>query len=209
MNGFDEDMLIDTPPPTGRLLLLFAGTIYYRRSPMPLLNALQQLLGTPGVDRSKVRLDLVGHCSTWQSIDLVAWVRENRLEDCVHIRGLIPRREVATLTRNCNVLVNLAQEQKQQIPAKLFEHMASRRVVLLFAESDSDSAVAVAGRSGVFRLDDDVEQVAAVLRQLYATFCLCPVSDLVPMPEADDALSRRMSNEQLVQALERAIANAR
>jgi hypothetical protein len=203
LNGFDDEMVIEAVPPSGGLYLLFAGTIYQNRSPMPLLKALARLVEMSGVDRAKIRLAFVGSCSSWRGIDLVDWVRTNNLDDCVSFRAAVPRSEVARLISDCNVLVNLAQGQKRQIPAKLFEHVASRRAVLLFAEPDSDSARVAAGLVGVCRVDDDIDDVTTKLRTLYFEYCdgVAPKQSTAIDPE--QALSRRASNERFVRVLQR------
>jgi hypothetical protein len=207
LNGFDDEMLITVPPPRGGLFLLFAGTIYQNRSPMPLLAALARLVEMPGIDRANIRLTFVGSCSTWRGLDLPDWVRGNKLDDCVSFRGLVPRSEVARLTGGCNVLINLAQEQKWQIPAKLFEHVASGRAVLLFAEPDSDSATVSAGLVGVHRVDDDVDDVTSKLRALYLQFSENPARDKSVTLSPEPAFSRRTSNRRLVRILEQALVD--
>jgi glycosyltransferase involved in cell wall biosynthesis len=170
LNGFDPEMIVDERPPVGALQLLYAGTIYQNRSPMPLLQGIARVVNSQSVDASKIKLVMAGNCLSWRHVHLPDWVRSAGIEPCVKFIGSVSRDEVRRLIASSNVLINLAQGQRQQIPAKLFEHVASRRVVLLFAESDSDSAVVSRELSAFRRLDDSVEAVAEALWALYGQF---------------------------------------
>jgi hypothetical protein len=75
--------------------------------------------------------------------------------------------DVRRLTEASNVLVNFSQGQPSQVPAKLFEQIAARRPLLLFAEPYSESAATVAGIASVIRVNDDSTEVLRVLEQLY------------------------------------------
>jgi glycosyltransferase involved in cell wall biosynthesis len=202
MNGFDDDMVVEDPPPVGTLQLLFAGTIYLNRSPMPLLEAMIELLSQPGVDRDKVKLTLVGQCARWRDVDLAEWAKVHGVTDCIDVRGFESRMVVAQLIRQANVLVNFSQGQKRQIPAKLFEHLAARRTVLLFAEPDSDVATTFQGQQGVYRLDDSVTSTLSCLRALYEMYVvtrrLSPSAVTAAVPE----FSRQETSRRLAFVLE-------
>jgi hypothetical protein len=74
---------------------------------------------------------------------------------------------VQELTQACNVIVNFAQGQPEQVPAKLYEQLVAHRHGLLFAEPDSESAKVAACVPSILRLDDDATAVADALHQLY------------------------------------------
>jgi hypothetical protein len=166
-NGFDSGMLITEPMPTGKLALLFAGTVYFHRNPLPLLDGLAELLANPAVDRARVSLKLVGDCATYAGVPLTWHIAQRGLGDVVMVDGLVTGARVRELTTDANVIVNFAQGQRDQVPAKLYEQIASGRYGLLFAEPDSESAVLSAGVGSIRRVDDDVVQVRAELQRLY------------------------------------------
>lgn len=141
-NGYDGSPETQ-PAPSGRLRLLYAGSIYFNRNPFPLLEALEWLLERPEVDRSKVSFLLVGHCQSWRERDIPDWIRRHGMDDCIQVRPPVPQAQVRQLMREANVLVNFAQGQPQQIPAKLFEYLEAGREMLLIAEEHSDSATLV------------------------------------------------------------------
>jgi Glycosyl transferase 4-like domain len=197
LNGFDPEMIVTSSPPVGTLRILYAGTIYENRSPMPLLQAIARLVKMRSVNASRVGLVMVGSCSRWRDIFLPDWVRSAGIESSVKIIGPVSRADVRRLVESSNVLVNFAQGQKQQIPAKLFEHIASRRKVLLFAEPDSDSAQVAQKLKAFLRLDDSVEEVTDVLLRLYEEFVNTPFNeDQLECDSVAQTLSRRETNAQ-------------
>ena len=166
-NGYDESMVISTPAPVGRLAILYAGTIYLGRNPLPLLQGIAGLLKSADVDRTRVRLTMVGYCDVWNGRKLVDIARELAIEDAVDVQPSVPGSRVRELTDQANVIVNFAQGHPEQAPAKLYEQLVSNRYGLLFAEAHSESASIASSIATIFRVDDSQEQVLAVLRHLY------------------------------------------
>jgi hypothetical protein len=145
---------------------------------------------------------MVGDCSQWRGMDLVKWIECNALASNVTVRPLVSPSAVRTMTAECDVLVNLAQGQKAQIPAKLFEQIAARRPILLFAERDSESAMCVGSLSSVKRLDDNSEVVKNVLLELYNTFVHGHLIS-AQAHRAIDEYSRARANETFLNVVER------
>jgi glycosyltransferase involved in cell wall biosynthesis len=139
-NGFDEYAFVDTEPPRGRLELLYTGSLYWNRNPFPFLEALHALSSAPGVDASKVRLRLVGKCEHWKDRPLRPWLAERRMEGIVEILPYMSPKELRDVVASSNVLINFAQGQPRQIPAKSYDYIAARRDVVVVAETDSDVA---------------------------------------------------------------------
>jgi len=160
-----------SPPPLGELRLLYAGSIYYNRDPFPLLRAVAELVARPEVERRKVSFLLVGNCQQWRGSSVSEWIRAHQLEDCIEVRAPVAASEVARLMREANVLVNFAQGQPRQIPAKMFEYIASRRQMLLIAEADSDSAALVRDTGSGWICDPRApESLPAALQALYRQY---------------------------------------
>lgn len=166
-NGYDGPFTNLGPAPTGALRLLYAGSIYYHRNPFPLLKALGALLERAEVNPNTVRFEMIGHCEHWQGRALRPWLEAAGLTDQVLIRDAVPADKVREHMAAANVLVNFAQRQPRQIPAKMFEYLAANRDMLLLAESGSATAE-LAERAGVTAVDPDDEQALAErIWQLY------------------------------------------
>lgn len=196
-NGYEEAMLLEPPIASGRLQMLYAGTIYLNRNPFPLLGALAKLVSLQGVDRRKVQMVFVGDCRAWQGHSLLDWVQRSGLEDVVAIRDPVPASQISALIQESNVLVNFAQKQRESVPAKLFEQIASRRDILLVTEPDSESALTSESSRLVHRVDDDEAAILFVLENLYYRFAgkTTDSGDVIDVGE----FSRTRTNQLLAQ----------
>lgn len=205
LNGFDQD-LERSLPPQGRLELLYAGTLYYNRNPIPLLNAISRFLARPDVDRSRFRFRMFGPVVTWRGIELNQWLAERGLQDCVSVHLPLPAAEIHRLMREVNVLVSFAQGQPLQIPAKMFECLAARRDVLLIAELDGDSAwlTRQAGCGQVVAPDDE-DGMEAALAGFYDKYVSAPRNAQFNTANLL-AYRRECQNERFVQLLSEGVA---
>ena len=192
-NGYDDNMMIASAAPVGRLAILYAGTIYIGRNPLPLLHAIAQLVVQPDIDRQLVRLQLVGYCNEWNGRPLIDIARELSIDDVIEIQPVVPSSRVRELTEQANVIVNFAQGHPEQAPAKLYEQLVSNRYGLLFTEADSESARIAGEVNAIFRLDDSPAQVLNTLRHLYDELVVHRRAPAVTA--ADAGLSRACSNE--------------
>ena len=57
----------------------------------------------------------------------------------IHLHGMVPRREIAAVMRDADILVNIGNTTPHQLPSKLVEYVASARPILNLASSPSDS----------------------------------------------------------------------
>lgn len=199
-NGYEHYMLMDPPQPTGRLVMLYAGTIYLHRNPLPFFEALERLAASGRIDAQRVSVTFVGDCRRWQDLNLDEWLAERGLDSMVTLRDPVAPAEVASLTREANVLINFAQQQHDSVPAKLFEQIASRRQVLLFTEADSESALAAGASPQVVRVDSHPEEIEAAILRLYDQW-VNGRSALVHDDAQISAMARQRTNEQLEQLL--------
>ncbi|NNE36646.1 MAG: glycosyltransferase, partial [Rhodothermales bacterium] len=201
-NGYDEESIIQSEAPYGRLEMIFAGTIYDKRDPFPFLEALSEMVKSNAVDRDKVRFRLVGNCESWNGISLTAWIDDKSLADVVSVEGFMPHAEISELMEASNVLVNFSQGQPLQIPAKSYEYLASKRDVLCIAESDSDVARLhrEAGYGDVIE-PDNKEAMRASLRKLYRKYVLQTSGTGDALPDTS-AYRRSAQFRELLSALE-------
>ena len=139
-NGYDDAARIDEPPPVGRLLILYAGSLYWNRNPFPFLQALETCLQDGQVDAARIRFTLVGDCADWEGTPLQPWLDAHEMQDAVKILPAVGPDELRRLVTASNLLINFAQGQPRQIPAKSYEYIASGRDQLIIAEPDGDLA---------------------------------------------------------------------
>jgi glycosyltransferase involved in cell wall biosynthesis len=199
-NGYDADAVIPESAPVGRVSMLFAGTIYLNRSPMNFLDALRALVERPDVDRSLVSMRFVGDCESWRGVPMRQILIDKKIDDVVVVGGPEGRSRVLELTKASNILINLAQGQRKQVPGKLFEQIAANRAVLLITESDSASALAAEGSPSVVVTEDNQDQILFRLRGLYDALVNRRDVSVTRSPGSDQ-FSRKASNKKFAQIL--------
>jgi glycosyltransferase involved in cell wall biosynthesis len=143
-NGYDgEPNFLPRLPPGATVRLLSAGTIYFRRDPRPLLDALQIALGK-GLPAHAFHLTFLGSCENPSRETLLQWIEQRNLSHAVELHPVVPPHEVERFLQQAHVLVNFAQDQGIMVPAKTYEYIASGREVLTITEPGSETARIVA-----------------------------------------------------------------
>jgi len=195
-NGYDGTVARPLTETGGRLSILFAGVLYVRRTPYPLLAALEELLSRPEVDAARVRLTFMGgKVGGFSDQALKSWIRGKRCAAVVRILPAQSPAAVADEVADATVLLNLAQQQHLHVPAKTYEHLAAGREVLLICEDDCETAQVVAGIRGVIQADQsDPETLTRVLLDLYNRHV---VTRTLRVPSEEDirSFSRAQANE--------------
>lgn len=173
-NGYDELAVVEQPPPHGRLEMLYAGTLYLNRNPFPFLEAVACALRKPSIQKDKIEVRLVGKCESWNGIALQPWLRERGLEGVVRVLPFADAERLRQLVVDSNVLLNFAQGQPRQIPAKSYEYLAAQRDVLVIAERRSDVAD-LFREAGVGEVVDcnDSALLASIIESLYERHVAC------------------------------------
>jgi glycosyltransferase involved in cell wall biosynthesis len=168
-NAVDPSSLAPTvdPVPADRFELLHAGSLYGRRDPTPLFQALP-LAVARGVPRGELRLRLVG--DQWTGVEALNALADRLfVRDLVAVEGLLPRAEVLALSRRAALVVILAQDQPDQVPGKVYEAVASMRPILaLTGDGATADVLAQVGGAHVVepgRPDAIADAIWAVYRQ--------------------------------------------
>lgn len=162
MNGFDpKDFGLDIDPPAGLpLRLLHAGTIYPgRRDPRPLFEAIRR----HGFRADELRLQFFG-----RQLDTVrALADEMGVLDVVEIRDAVPYKDAIAMQKRADVLLLMQWNDpadQGNIPAKIFEYLATNRQILGLGPVNGVPATLVREReAGLYSNDPD--EIAAALRR--------------------------------------------
>jgi hypothetical protein len=109
---------------------------------------------------------------------------------------------LAALYETATLLLNFAEGQKMQVPAKTFELLALGREVLMLCEADSDTATVVNGVGGVSCIStDDREAIKSFLDDVYRRHV---TQGMLRSPSFDaiTSLSRASQNRKFLDALD-------
>lgn len=167
-NGYDEETFVkveqwmtrssisdQAKTPEQRFILLHSGIIYpSERDPRPLFDALAKLKQDGALNAKEfcLRLRASAH-DDW----LDGLVKERGIADLVALAPPIPYREALLEMMNSDALLIMqASNCNQQIPAKLYEYLRSRKPVLALTDPIGDTATALrgAGLQSIVPLDN-------------------------------------------------------
>lgn len=128
-NGYDPDEVASAPL-TKELTITYTGQLYQgKRDPVPLLQALAELISEGKICREDVRVRFYGSTEYW----LEQEIRKYRLEDVVSLHSHVHREEALERQRESQILLLLLSDHPGEAgvyTGKVFEYLASRRPIL-------------------------------------------------------------------------------
>lgn len=195
LNGFDGVLIHHDSNTDHRLNILFAGILYVNRDPFPFLEALETLLSSPDVHANRITVRFIGECTSFRGRSLAEWLSGKRAAGVVTLLPEISAEELVPYVQEATVLLNLAQGQKQMIPAKTFEHLASGKEILAICEPDSETGMLLADVAGpICVTPGDQHSLEAALTDLYNRHVVQGTLHLID-PKDVQRFSRSRQNE--------------
>jgi hypothetical protein len=203
-NGFDESPLPQRANTGSRLAIVYAGTLYLNRNPFPFLEAVGHLLTQPDVDASRVEVLFAGECEQYRGISLRSWLAERPWGGAVTIYPRLDAQELEQLYGRATLLLNFAEGQRLQVPAKTFELLALGRELLVLCEPDSDTAMLVRSIGGVSCVQSrDETALRGLLRDVYRRHVI-EGTLRAPSPRDIEEYSRSAQNKLFLAVIEKA-----
>jgi len=137
-NGFEDYLPADSPMNTC-FTLVHAGALYFSRTPVPLLEALYDLLLEEKIPDNRIRVVLVGGISVADE-KMQTLLLTTQLKKTVQIIPRLPYNDAMEYQLNADALLLVQPGFPLQVPRKLYEYMAMRRPVLALTEEDGATA---------------------------------------------------------------------
>ena len=185
-NGYDAEMLeryaMQRPPEGLPLVLTHAGTLYGKRNPLPLLEALAICHRDGRFPSGAVRLQLVGKIAS--QFDVSAAIQRLELDGTVVRIPQVPHHVSLEILADSHVLVVIQPDAALMAPAKLYEYIGLRRPILALADEGAVTRMIRDVHHSLHVAPDDVEAIAHALHRLYqqhSTMTGVPVG--VPIPD--------------------------
>lgn len=138
-NGFDpEDRILPEPlPARKRRVLSHVGELYCGRNVTPLLESIERLITAGRVDRSTIRISLVGPVER-EAIPSEDFIARAQADEWLEmIRQQIPRDQARKLSQTSDALILLQPQSAIQVPGKLFEYIQIGRPILAYIPRNS------------------------------------------------------------------------
>ena len=182
----------------GRLRITHAGSFFGKRDPRPFLTALKQ----SGLDDVTVRF-----LGDFRSADR-EWAETLELGDRLELIPYAPRRRSLELQRDSDVLLLLIPDAggrgKGVLSGKVFEYLAAQRPILALVPPDGAAAELIRETgAGVVVAPEDVDGIAAALRELDERWRAGNLGDVELSAAARAKVSRRARVEDLARLLEK------
>ena len=207
-NGYDEENFSDATAaaaacqrPAGRpFTLIHSGIIYpSERDPVPLFEALSELLQAGGITPQRLQIVLR---ATAHDDYLGGLIARYGIGGIVSLAPHIAYRDALTEMLTADGLMLLqASNCNHQIPAKLYEYLRANRPILALTDAGGDTAAALcaAGVDTIAPLDDKHAIKAGLLRFLHLA-----EAGQSPLPTASavSGASRRARTMELSRLLE-------
>jgi glycosyltransferase involved in cell wall biosynthesis len=171
-NGYDPSML--PPPPSGvhaespPWIFTHAGSLYRKRTPESLLEAVARLRDRGRIGRGTFVLRLVG--SVDATFGLSALIVKHDLEGMVDVVGRVSHQESLAYLAASHALVLLQPGTAMQVPGKLFEYLAFARPILTIAPPGAAADIVSGHGLGLVADPDDAEAIASSLGQMIDGF---------------------------------------
>jgi len=142
-NGYDPERFDANPIPplSGSTIdIIHTGQIYASRSPIPLLDAIQQL-DTAALGGRALRVRFIGNFQIEQEKQETEDRIRRGLDGVVFLEGQVSYNQSIRAMVQADVLLLLdAPGRRAGVPAKLYEYIGANRPVLALAEPDGDVA---------------------------------------------------------------------
>ena len=198
-NGSDFDDFVGIERrPSERFRITHTGSFFGKRDPRPFLSA----FAASGLDDAIVRF-----LGDFRSSDR-EWAAELALGDRLEVIPYAPRRKSLELQRDSEVLLLLIPEAggrgKGVLSGKVFEYLAAERPILALVPPDGAAADLIRkADAGVVVAPDDVDGIAAALRELHTRWRSGGLEAAPLAPEWKARVSRRARVQELADLLER------
>ena len=182
-NAFDETDAPSAPGPRfPGLSLAYVGTLYFGRDLGPVLSAFSAFLQrNPSAAEAGSKLRVAGHVGGEHLARFRSQLARSGLEAHVELMGVVERSTALELLARSTVAVVLAQDQKYQIPAKLYESVGMGIPTVVVTEPDSASAREARRIGAVPISPEDPESLCRFLEDLWSGRCPDRREPLVPV----------------------------
>lgn len=167
-NGYDpDDFPRPSEPPAAAserpFTIVYAGTLYYDRTPRHLFQAVRALIDAGKVRPGEIRVDLYGACDVAQGRPVRELIVETNLEEVARIHGLVSREAALAAMTAADVVVLFAHGWVLAIPSKTYEYFRARKNIVALAPEGATADVVRRSGAGVVVAPHDVGTIATAL----------------------------------------------
>ncbi|HUQ84644.1 MAG TPA: hypothetical protein VM076_26060 [Gemmatimonadaceae bacterium] len=203
MNGADADPLPPSPN-DNRFVIAFAGTLYAGRDPGTLFRAVARVVKERALTPAQLSVEFMGS-EGFGNVPLAEAARAAGVGEFFTGHSTRPRVEALAFLARATMLVNLPQDVRLSVPAKLFEYVRFPAWLLVLSEPGTATEMLFADTDADVVAPDDVDGIARVISRHYDAFR----ASGRPAPlNANGQFDRRVQANRLLDALDRLVADS-
>ena len=147
-----------------KFTLSYAGTIYLKRTPEPIFEAIQLLVSSGKIQPSEIRFKLFGNCDLIDGRPINSVIKAYGLESIVEVSKPIPFTDAINIMQRSHLLVLLAPSvQDINIPAKVYDYFGSGTKIMAITGSGSTLNLIEKTNSGICFEASDVNGIAELI----------------------------------------------
>lgn len=155
--GFDQHFTADTTSPLAlpwdQIEFLYTGSLYRFRRIDALLDALEKI--------PNARLNIA---SITLPESLITWMQQH--PNKIRLLGFLPHRVALQLQRKAHVLINIANDDPEQIPGKIYEYLGAKRPILHIGSTHDAISLLLQRTQRGWSCANDAEAITHTLQQI-------------------------------------------
>ena len=151
-----------------KLTLMHAGSLYSRRNPFALIEAVSALHDKGALSAANFHLTFLG-TATMQA-EAEAMLEKHQLVELISFVPPVPHEKCLQMMRESAVLVILQPDTRLQVPAKLYEYGYLEKPILAVAEPDGAVAEIIQKYNMGVVVPNDASAITEGLTQLLSDF---------------------------------------
>lgn len=121
----------------GPLTVLFAGSIYLDRDPVPFFEGTARMIRKHNVSPSEFKIVFVGHVEYFEGVRTDELARRYGLAEFLELIPFEPRNRLFERLSNAHVLLSLPQDSDMAVPSKIYEYTGFPAWLLIMADPGS------------------------------------------------------------------------
>jgi len=201
-NGFDSsDFPVVEQTPNKRFTLTYSGSMYGRRNPSSLFEAIELLLSRGLIVQNEILLRFVGRFGD----EVHAMFNRASFSESIEIVGYVQHSKSVEYLLTSDALLLVVDESKESdeiVPGKVYEYIGVKKRILAIAPQESAIAQLIREtNAGLVAHQSQIELIADHFLSLYNTWKIGS-NPYIPNETAIGQFERRQAARQLANALE-------
>ncbi len=137
------------PKNYAKYTITYAGTLYQGRNPVPVFEAIRNLIVNGRIGSDEISLKLIGNCDLIEGRPTVEVIRDYGLDNIVEVSGFVPYNEAIQVMRRSHLLLLVVPSNHYLcIPAKIYDYFGTGTRILAVTEDGATRELINETKSG-------------------------------------------------------------